>query len=165
LKGLNDIDRFLAWKKDAKNINLYFVVPPDIFKKFPLQKYKTAKDEECQRIPGWINKITQYALEINLGINNKGAKKRSSDAISEDDKNEEASEKRMDNKDVEKRKTKMGDVMLGDDGSEDASGSNVSSGQHNLMRSSDAMLVEDEIGETSKKGKNKKGVKKRKTIK
>ena len=91
---------------NAKNINLYFVVPPDIFEKFPLQKYKTAKDEECQRIPGWINKITQYALEINLGINNKGAKKRSSDAISEDDKNEEASEKRMVNKDVEKRKTK-----------------------------------------------------------
>ena len=60
----------------------------------------------------------------------------------------------MDNKDVKKRKTKKGDVMLGDDGSEDASGSNVGAGQHNLMCSSDA-----------KKGKNKKGVKKRKTIK
>jgi len=156
LKGLNDIGRFLTWIKDAKNINLYFVVPPDIFEKFPLQKYKTTKDEECQRIPGWINKITQYALEINL-IKNKGAKER-------DDKNEDTSGEGM-NKDVKKRKTKKNDVMLGDDGSEEASGSNMGSEQCNLKRSSDAMLVENESGETSKKGKNKKGVKKRKTIK
>ena len=119
------------------NINLYFVVPPDVFEKFSPQKYKTAKGEDCQKIPGWINKITQYALEINLGINNKGANKRSNDAISGDDKNEDTSRKGMDNKDVKKRKTKKSDATLGD----------------------------DEIEETSKKGINKKDVKKRKTKK
>ena len=96
------------------NFNLYFVVLPDIFETFLLQKYKTTKDKDCKKIPGWINKITQYALEINLEINNKDAKKRSSDAISGDDDNEEASGKRIDNKGIKKRKTKKSNV--GDDG-------------------------------------------------
>lgn len=100
-------------------------MPPDIFENFPLQKYKTAKDEECQRIPGWINKITQYALEINLGINNKGAKKRSRNAILEDDKNEDMSGEGT-NKDVKKRKTKKSVAILGDDEIGKASGSNTS---------------------------------------
>ncbi|CAG8661206.1 5202_t:CDS:2, partial [Racocetra fulgida] len=121
--------------KDVKDFNLYFVVPPDIFETFHPQRYKTAKGEDCQKIPGWINNITQYVLEINLGISNKGAKKRTSDTSGDDD-NEKASEKEMDNKDIKKRKTEKIDAISEDD--------------------SDAMFVEDESGETSKKGKNKK---------
>ncbi|CAG8635136.1 28065_t:CDS:2, partial [Racocetra persica] len=98
IKGLNDLDCLLAWRKDMNNFNLYFVVPPDIFGTFPLQRYKTTKDKDCQKILGWINNITQYALEINLGISNKGVKKQSSDAMSGDDENEETTGKGM-NKD------------------------------------------------------------------
>ncbi|CAG8772353.1 27482_t:CDS:2, partial [Racocetra persica] len=81
---------------------------------------------------------------IDLGINKKGAKKRSSDELSGDDKNEDSSKKEMDNKDVKKRKTKKSDAMLGDDKIGEASGSNMGSGQRNLKRSRDAVLVEDE---------------------
>ncbi|CAG8572241.1 8331_t:CDS:2, partial [Racocetra persica] len=85
--GLKDLDRSLTWKKDSKNISMYFVVPPDIFETFPRQKYKIIKDEDYQGgIPEWVSGITQYALEINLGIDNKHAKKRSSNTISIDDK-------------------------------------------------------------------------------
>ncbi|CAG8848706.1 6118_t:CDS:2, partial [Racocetra persica] len=87
IKGLEDL---LTWINDADNTNLYFVVPSNIFKTFPLQKYKTIKDEDSKTIPTWINKkITQYALEINLDISNKSAKKRSSDAISGDEETTE----------------------------------------------------------------------------
>ncbi|CAG8443324.1 14649_t:CDS:2 [Cetraspora pellucida] len=162
IKGLNDLNRLLEWIKDVDNINLYFVVPPNIFETFPLQKYKSAKGEDSKKIPKWISeKLTQYALEIDLDISNKSAKKRSSDAISGDNENEETTEKRT-NKD-------------------EASGSKVISGQRNLKRSSNVIdnesedesksdvvkkrkqeIVEDEGGETIKKGKNKKDVKKRK---
>ncbi|CAG8520915.1 6823_t:CDS:10, partial [Cetraspora pellucida] len=146
IKGLNDLNK---WRKDANNFNLYFVVPLNIFETFLLQKYKTTKDEDCKKIPGWINKITQYALEIDFGINKKG-----------DDKNEDSSKKEMDNKVVKKRKMKKSDAMLGDDKIGEASGSNMGSAQHNLKCSRDAVLVENESGETSKK-ENKKDVKKR----
>ncbi|CAG8799827.1 32188_t:CDS:2, partial [Racocetra persica] len=129
IKGLNDLNCLLEWRKDVNNFNLYFVVPSDIFKTSPQQKYKTTKDEDCKKIPGWINKITQYALEIDLEINNKGAKKRSSDAISGD---EETTEKGT-NKDVKKRKTEKSE---GYDETDEASGSKVISGQRNLKRSS-----------------------------
>ena len=112
-------------------------MPPDIFETFPLQKYKTTKDEDCKKIPGWINKITQYALEIDLEINNKGAKKRSSDAISGD---EETTEKGT-NKDVKKRKTEKSE---GYDETDEASGSKVISGQRNLKRSSNVIDNESE---------------------
>ncbi|CAG8482888.1 113_t:CDS:2, partial [Paraglomus occultum] len=91
-KGLNEIDHSLTWKKDATNVNIYFVVPPDIFEKFTLQKYKTVKDEDYQREnPEWINEITQYVMEINLGVNNKSAKykRRSNDVISGDENNDD----------------------------------------------------------------------------
>ncbi|CAG8841650.1 34019_t:CDS:2, partial [Gigaspora margarita] len=69
LKGLKDVNRFLPWRKEIKNIDMFFVVPPEIFETFPQQKFKTAKDENYRGgIPEWANGITQYALEINLGI-------------------------------------------------------------------------------------------------
>ncbi|KAF0480809.1 crinkler CRN family protein [Gigaspora margarita] len=101
IKGLNDLNRSLTWVKNANNINIYFVVPSDIFETFPLQKFKTAKDEDSQKIQGWSNRITQYALEIDLGITNKGSKKRSNDKLSGDDENDNTS---VDIKDVKKRK-------------------------------------------------------------
>ncbi|CAG8845693.1 23548_t:CDS:2, partial [Racocetra persica] len=73
---LNDLDRLLAWRKDVNNFNLYFVVPPDIFGTFLLQRYKTTKDKDC-------------------------VKKRSSNAMSGDDENKETTRKEM-NKDVKK---------------------------------------------------------------
>ncbi|CAG8838073.1 35029_t:CDS:2, partial [Racocetra persica] len=148
IKGLNDLNRLLEWIKDVDNINLYFVVPPDIFKTFPLQKYKSAKGEDSKKIPKWISeKLTQYALEIVLDISNKSAKKRSSDAISGDDENEETTGKGT-NKDVKKRKTEKSVAMLGDDGSKEASGSNVGSGQRNLKRSSN--VIDNESEDASK---------------
>ncbi|CAJ0644343.1 4612_t:CDS:2 [Entrophospora sp. SA101] len=66
VKGLNDLDRFLTWKRDVDNINLYFVVPSDIFEEFSFQKYKTVKDQGYQKIPKWINNINQYALEVAI---------------------------------------------------------------------------------------------------
>ncbi|CAG8602124.1 11129_t:CDS:2, partial [Cetraspora pellucida] len=176
IKVLEDL---LTWINDADNTNLYFVVPSNIFETFPLQKYKTIKDKDSKTIPTWINKkITQYALEINLDISNKSAKKRSSDAMSGDYKNEET------NEDVKKRKLEKSDAMLRDDEIGETSGSNVISGQRNLKRSSNVIdnesedasksevvkkrkmrktdaIVEDESGKASKKRKNKKDVKKR----
>ncbi|CAJ0763256.1 15027_t:CDS:2 [Entrophospora sp. SA101] len=80
IKGLNDLNHFLSWKNDMNEINLYFVMPSDIFEKFLPQKYKTAKDQNCQKIPKWINNITQYALEINVGSGQYDLK-RSSDTM------------------------------------------------------------------------------------
>ncbi|CAG8580043.1 2290_t:CDS:2, partial [Ambispora leptoticha] len=119
-KGLNDLDRLLPWRKDVNDFNLYFVVPSNIFETFPLQKYKTTKNEDCQKIPSWIDNITQYALEINLGISNKSAKKRSSVAISGNYENEEMTGKGT-NKDAKKRNTKS-------DTDDETSGRNVISG-------------------------------------
>jgi hypothetical protein len=68
-------------------VNLYFVVPSDIFESFPPQKYKTAKGEDYQKIPEWINKITQYALEVNFD----SGQWRSSDMMLEDKEGEETS--------------------------------------------------------------------------
>ncbi|CAI2192887.1 19459_t:CDS:2, partial [Funneliformis geosporum] len=48
------------WDKD---IYLYFVVPPEIFYRFPPQKYKNSKNDDHQKFPTWINKLSQYALE------------------------------------------------------------------------------------------------------
>ncbi|CAG8778225.1 31077_t:CDS:2, partial [Racocetra persica] len=144
IKGLNDL---LAWRKDVNDFNLYFVVPPDIFKTFPTQKYKTAKDEDYQKIPRWINNITQYALEINLGISNKSAKKRSSDSMSGDYENEETTGGT--NKDVKKRKMEESDAMLGDDEIGETSGSNVISGQLDLKRSSN--VIDNESEDASKR--------------
>ncbi|CAG8499076.1 16870_t:CDS:2 [Cetraspora pellucida] len=96
------------------------------------------------------NLFEDYAhLELQRG---------SSDELSRDDKNEDSSKKEID---MKKWKTKKSDAMLEDDKIGEASGSNMGSGQHNLKRSHDAVLVEDESGETSKKG-NKKDMKKRK---
>ncbi|CAG8776566.1 6163_t:CDS:1, partial [Cetraspora pellucida] len=176
IKGLNDLNRLLEWIKDVDKINLYFVVLLNIFETFPLQKYKSAKGEDSKKILKWISeKLTQYVLEIDLDISNKSAKKRSNDAISGDNENEETTGKRT-NKDVKKRKTEK---SKRDDEAEEASGSKVISGQRNLKRSSNVVdkdesksgvvkkrktkeIVEDEGGEMIKKGKNKKDVKKRK---
>ncbi|CAG8532928.1 10980_t:CDS:2 [Cetraspora pellucida] len=51
IKGLEDLCHLLTWREDVNYFNLYFVVPQDIFETFPLQKYKTTKYEDCQRIP------------------------------------------------------------------------------------------------------------------
>ncbi|CAG8669724.1 4007_t:CDS:2, partial [Ambispora leptoticha] len=138
-KGLNDLDRLLPWRKDVNDFNLYFVVPSNIFETFPLQKYKTTKNENCQKIPSWIDNITQYALEINLGISNKSAKKRSSVAISGDYENEETTGKGT-NKDAKKRKTKS-------DTDDETSESNVISGRRNLKRSN---VIDNEDEDASK---------------
>ncbi|CAJ0887474.1 12735_t:CDS:2 [Entrophospora sp. SA101] len=105
IKGLNDLNHFLSWKNDMNEINLYFVMPSDIFEKFLPQKYKTAKDQNCQKIPKWINNITQYALEINVGSGQYDLK-RSSDTMLGDNESGESSEKRMNKKDMKKQKTK-----------------------------------------------------------
>ncbi|CAG8597147.1 1130_t:CDS:2, partial [Diversispora eburnea] len=87
IKGLNDLKFSLPWI-DVNKINLYFVVPSDIFESFSPQKYKTAKGEDYQRIPEWIDKIPQYALELNFD----SGQKRSRDMILEDKECGEASE-------------------------------------------------------------------------
>ncbi|CAG8704734.1 2867_t:CDS:2, partial [Cetraspora pellucida] len=153
IKGLENLRRLLTWREDVNNFNLYFVVPWDIFETFPLQKYKTTKYEDCKRIPKWINeKITQYALEINLEIGDKDTKKRSSD--SEDDKIGE-----MSGSNVTSRKRNLRSSKVTDNERDDTSKSEVV--KKRKTKKIDA-IVKDESSETSKKGKNKKDVKKRK---
>ncbi|CAG8683750.1 4798_t:CDS:2, partial [Racocetra fulgida] len=109
-------------------------------------QYKGKKNNEDKELTLELVGELLDKWEIDLGINNKDAKKRSSDAISEDYDNEEASGKRIDNKGVKKRKTKKNNV--GDDESEEASGSNVGSGQRNLKRSSN--VIDNESEDASK---------------
>ncbi|CAI2166028.1 10118_t:CDS:2 [Funneliformis geosporum] len=63
--ALDKIKKFLDWDKD---IYLYFVVPPEIFSRFPPQKYKNSKDEDRQKFPTLINKLSQYALEVPINV-------------------------------------------------------------------------------------------------
>ncbi|CAI2180450.1 6917_t:CDS:2 [Funneliformis geosporum] len=63
--ALDKIQKFLDWDKD---IYLYFVVPPEIFYRFPPQKYKNSKNDDHQKFPTWINKLSQYALEVPMRI-------------------------------------------------------------------------------------------------
>jgi len=49
-----------------KTTNLYFVVPSEIFKKFKLQKYVNEQNITASKIPKNVQKIVQFALEINL---------------------------------------------------------------------------------------------------
>ena len=72
MKGLKDFkcskwdkisQKFVEWDE---NFNLYFVVPSDIFNTFPWQTYRTSKSDISNKYPQWIDKITQFALEIKL---------------------------------------------------------------------------------------------------
>ncbi|CAG8786339.1 14761_t:CDS:1, partial [Gigaspora rosea] len=42
-----------------------------IFESFPPRRYLTAKNEDSQKAQGWSNKITQYALELDLRMTSK----------------------------------------------------------------------------------------------
>ncbi|KAF0332866.1 DUF185-domain-containing protein [Gigaspora margarita] len=93
VRGLKDLNRSLTWMKN-NSINIYFVVPPDIFGSFPLQRYLTTKDEDSQKAQGWSNKITQYALELDMRM----TKKRSIDEMLEDNETVEASRRKVSTK-------------------------------------------------------------------
>ncbi|CAI2193055.1 6954_t:CDS:2, partial [Funneliformis geosporum] len=82
VKGLDDLKRFLGWGNNINNIHLYFVVPPNIFEEFPLQRYKTVKDQDSQKIPIWIKNIPQYALEINM-VEQRNSKRHYTDSDSD----------------------------------------------------------------------------------
>ncbi|CAG8733459.1 7978_t:CDS:2, partial [Funneliformis caledonium] len=80
VKGLNNLKRFLGWENDMNNIHLYFVVPANIFEEFPFQSYKTVKGQDSQKIPRWINNISQYALEINIDSEQRNLKRHYTDS-------------------------------------------------------------------------------------
>ncbi|CAG8596002.1 6195_t:CDS:2 [Funneliformis mosseae] len=79
-EGLNNLKRFLGWGNDMNIIHLYFVLPPNIFEEFPFQSYKTVKGQDSQKIPRWINNISQYALEINIDSEQRNLKRHYTDS-------------------------------------------------------------------------------------
>ncbi|KAF0332865.1 hypothetical protein F8M41_019115 [Gigaspora margarita] len=61
------------------------------FRKLSLQRYLTAKDEDSQKAQDWFNKITKYALKLDLRM----TRKRSIDEMLEDNETVEASRRKV----------------------------------------------------------------------
>ncbi|CAG8476573.1 16151_t:CDS:2 [Acaulospora colombiana] len=55
-------------KNDNSDINIYFVLPKEIYNSYQEQVLYTTKRNVLKNRPPWINRLRQYALEIDLKL-------------------------------------------------------------------------------------------------
>ncbi|CAJ0768290.1 21103_t:CDS:2 [Entrophospora sp. SA101] len=61
-----------ALRNEEREIQFYFVMPPECFDGMKKQPFHTRKGENSKRLPPWIkDKVKQYVLNVDLASNYK----------------------------------------------------------------------------------------------